>query len=123
MTRQSARNQRHIPAYFTTHQSINNIPYLLCQQKFALCNMQAEDFEAWYVPHILSLLPIFLQMALVLFFMGLTGFLLSASSIVRIPVIILTGIINLFSNSSLLLFILDLPFAGPPVNPYFLSNW
>ncbi|PPQ77537.1 hypothetical protein CVT26_006151 [Gymnopilus dilepis] len=59
-------------------------------QKFATFNMRAEGLRAWYVPQIFSALPLLLQAALALFFLGLIEFLLNSSSTVAIPVIIST---------------------------------
>ncbi|KDR70458.1 hypothetical protein GALMADRAFT_17807, partial [Galerina marginata CBS 339.88] len=48
---------------------------LSSKQVFALFNMRAEGLEAWYVPQVFSALPLLLQVALVLFLVGLVDFL------------------------------------------------
>ncbi|PPQ97606.1 hypothetical protein CVT26_002405 [Gymnopilus dilepis] len=62
------------------------------KEKFAILNMRTDGLEAWYVPEIFSALPLLLQIALALFFVGLADFLLATSTIVAIPVIIFIGI-------------------------------
>ncbi|KAF8898109.1 hypothetical protein CPB84DRAFT_1161601 [Gymnopilus junonius] len=63
----------------------NSLP---ARQKFALLNMRMEGLAAWYVPQVFSSLPLLLQLALSLFFVGLIDFLLAISLTVAIPVII-----------------------------------
>lgn len=66
------------------------------KQRFALFNMRVEGLEAWYVPQIFAALPVLLQFALVLFFVGLIDFLLASGSRVAIPVIITIGVPFIF---------------------------
>ncbi|PPQ76275.1 hypothetical protein CVT26_009712 [Gymnopilus dilepis] len=65
---------------------------LTSRQKFALLNMRIDGLEAWHVPGIFSSLPLLLQMALAFFLAGLIDFLLDASLVVAIPVIIAISI-------------------------------
>ena len=92
----------------------NYPPSLSSKDKFAIFGMRAEGLEAWYVPQILSSLPLFLQSALVLFFVGLIDFLLVSSSTVAIPVVICAGIPLAFlafttTSSALQIFVFCLP--------------
>ncbi|KDR70536.1 hypothetical protein GALMADRAFT_15902, partial [Galerina marginata CBS 339.88] len=48
---------------------------LSSKERFALFNMRARGLEAWYVPQVFAALPVLLQFALVLFFVGLVDFL------------------------------------------------
>ncbi|KAF8910511.1 hypothetical protein CPB84DRAFT_1222866 [Gymnopilus junonius] len=65
---------------------------LSSRQKFALFNMRLEGLKAWHLPEIFSALPLLLQLALTLFFVGLIDFLFHSSSAVAIPVVAFIGI-------------------------------
>ena len=87
------------------------------KQRFALFNMRARGLEAWYVPQIFAALPVLLQFALVLFFVGLIEFLLASETKVAIPVIIIIGMPLVFLvwttvMPSLQAFVMCLPLAG-----------
>jgi len=55
-------------------------------QRLALFNARSDGLKRWYVPQIFAGLPLLLQAALVLFFIGLIEFLLSIQIDVAIPV-------------------------------------
>ncbi|KAF5378741.1 hypothetical protein D9615_007003 [Tricholomella constricta] len=62
----------------------------------ALRQMRHEGFVAWGVPEILSLLPLLLQTALILFFAGLLDLLLSLNTVVATFIITAVGLVLLF---------------------------
>ncbi|PPR06869.1 hypothetical protein CVT26_003993 [Gymnopilus dilepis] len=65
---------------------------LSSRDKFAIYNMRKEGLTAWYVPQIIASLPVLLQIALVLFFVGMIDFLFVATWKVAIPVVMTLGI-------------------------------
>lgn len=56
------------------------------QQAVGIFNMRQESLREWHVPAIFASLPILLQVALILFFIGIVDFLSSMSYVVMIPV-------------------------------------
>lgn len=66
------------------------------QNAFATFNMRSEALKRWRVPEIISTLPLLLQLALVLFFIGICEFLGSINTDVAIPVITCVGTTFLF---------------------------
>ncbi|CAA7261167.1 unnamed protein product [Cyclocybe aegerita] len=67
------------------------------EEKFGLLNMRTEMIEKWGVAAFFSSLPVLLQLALVLFFLGLADFLVSLGvSQVTIPVVVAISLSFLF---------------------------
>ncbi|KAJ3506675.1 hypothetical protein NLJ89_g6737 [Agrocybe chaxingu] len=67
------------------------------EEKFGLLNMRTEMMEKWGVAAFFSSLPVLLQLALVLFFLGLADFLVSLGvSQVTIPVVVAISLSFLF---------------------------
>ncbi|KAF9554889.1 hypothetical protein CPC08DRAFT_160341 [Agrocybe pediades] len=66
------------------------------ETKLALWNMRREGFTQWHVPEILAALPLMLQGALVLFFIGLVDFAWSLNHTVAIPVVIFVAVPLIF---------------------------
>lgn len=58
---------------------------------FSLRQMRYEGLEAWYIPTIMAALPLFLQLGLLLFLMGLLDFLWSLNCIVATILTVLVG--------------------------------
>ncbi|KAF9522891.1 hypothetical protein CPB83DRAFT_776354, partial [Crepidotus variabilis] len=56
------------------------------QQAVGIFNMRDEALSQWHVPAIFASLPLLLQAALILFFVGVIDFLQSLSIIVMIPI-------------------------------------
>ncbi|KDR83150.1 hypothetical protein GALMADRAFT_58130, partial [Galerina marginata CBS 339.88] len=54
-----------------------NYPNLTPRDSYALFNMRAEGLKKWHIPKIFTALPLLLQSALVLFFVGIIDFLLA----------------------------------------------
>ncbi|KAF5327871.1 hypothetical protein D9619_004599 [Psilocybe cf. subviscida] len=71
--------------------------------KFATFNARSEGLQRWYVPRIFAGLPLLLQCALVLFFVGLVDFLFAIRIQVVIPVTASLGIPILFLVTTTLL--------------------
>ncbi|KAF8184209.1 hypothetical protein BJ912DRAFT_927908 [Pholiota molesta] len=66
------------------------------QNTFAAVHMRSEALEKWRVPEIFSALPLILQSALILFFVGVIDFLLNIDIHVVIPVAIVIGLTLVF---------------------------
>jgi hypothetical protein len=84
--------------------------------------MRTEALEKWYVPQIFATLPLLLEAALILFFVGIVDFLLSLSHAVAIPVAAAVGLTTSFLVSTTILptiqcFPVSLrqPLSGSPV--------
>ena len=73
------------------------------KRDFALFQMKSEALAKWHVPEIFTLLPLFLQLALVLFFAGVMEFLNNICRKVAIPVFILMSLILLFLLATIVL--------------------
>lgn len=71
--------------------------------KFATFNARSEGLQRWYVPRIFAGLPLLLQGALVLFFVGLVDFLFAIRIQVAIPVTASLGIPIVFLVTTTLL--------------------
>lgn len=85
------------------------------QNTFAAIHMRSEALEKWYVPEVFSALPLLLQLALVLFFVGVIEFLLGINIRVLIPVAVVIGLTLVFLIATTVLptfqaFILHHPF-------------
>lgn len=66
------------------------------QNTFAAVHMRSEALEKWRVPEVFSALPLILQSALILFFVGVIEFLLNIDTRVVIPVAIVIGLTLVF---------------------------
>ncbi|KAF9045234.1 hypothetical protein BJ165DRAFT_1329004, partial [Panaeolus papilionaceus] len=66
------------------------------KKTFATRNLRAESFEHWYAPQIIAGLPQILQLAVILFFIGLMDLLLQLNQVVAVPVILLAGLAMVF---------------------------
>ncbi|KAF8911658.1 hypothetical protein CPB84DRAFT_1913055 [Gymnopilus junonius] len=66
------------------------------KQAYAIFHMRAEALQKWYVPQLFASLPLILQGALVLFFIGVIEFLLSLEHEVAVPVILVIALTFLF---------------------------
>ncbi|RXW17938.1 hypothetical protein EST38_g7924 [Candolleomyces aberdarensis] len=66
------------------------------QTAFSLHRMQAESLNKWWVPQIFSMLPLLLQVALVLFLMGLSEHLFNLNRSVAVWVALAIGLTLLF---------------------------
>ena len=73
------------------------------KRDFALFQMKSEALTEWHVREIFTLLPTFLQLALVLFFAGVMEFLHNICRKVAIPVFILIGLTLLFLLATIVL--------------------
>ncbi|KJA28163.1 hypothetical protein HYPSUDRAFT_805683 [Hypholoma sublateritium FD-334 SS-4] len=80
--------------WLTHHQRYSDT--LSSEQKFALLNMRTDALRQWKVPGIFVTLPVLVQGALVLFFVGLTDFLWNIDHKVIIPVGIFIAFALLF---------------------------
>ncbi|CAA7263549.1 unnamed protein product [Cyclocybe aegerita] len=79
------REHQLYPAHFST------------EEKFALFNMRTEMLNRWYIPAFFASLPVLLELALVLFFLGLAEFLRSLGvTQVTAPIIVAIGLSLLF---------------------------
>ncbi|PPQ65973.1 hypothetical protein CVT24_011190 [Panaeolus cyanescens] len=95
---------------------------------FATRNLRAESFDKWYAPQIIAGLPQILQLAVVLFFLGLMDFLWQLNQIVALPVMILAGLAMAFQMITTILPTVQsfwlinksgLPISDPPLHcPY-----
>ncbi len=66
------------------------------QNRFSAIHMRLEALEKWRVPEVFSALPLLLQSALVLFFIGVVEFLRDINVEVTIPVAVVIGLTLLF---------------------------
>ncbi|KAF9482267.1 hypothetical protein BDN70DRAFT_801991, partial [Pholiota conissans] len=73
------------------------------RRKLALRNMRTEGLERWLIPEILAGLPLLLQTALVLFFVGIIDFLVHLKIVVAIPVIVVIALTLLFILATIVL--------------------
>ncbi|KAF9045238.1 hypothetical protein BJ165DRAFT_1328911, partial [Panaeolus papilionaceus] len=64
-------------------------PSLSSKKLFAARNLRAESFEGWWAPQIIAGLPQLLQLAVILFFLGLMDSLLQLNMVVALPVVVL----------------------------------
>ena len=80
--------------WLTHHQRYSDT--LSGEQKFALLNMRTDALRQWKVPGIFVTLPVLVQTALVLFFVGLADFLWNIDHKVIIPVGIFIALTLLF---------------------------
>ena len=58
------------------------------RERFAIYNMRAEGLNKWYIPQILSSLPVLLQLSLILFLAGLVVFITQFKLYISCPVIV-----------------------------------
>ena len=63
---------------------------------FSLRQMRYEGLQTWYIPTIMAALPLFLQLGLLLFLMGLLDFLWNLNCIVATILTVLVGSVLLF---------------------------
>lgn len=73
------------------------------KRKLAIRNMRTDGLEKWKVPEIIAGLPLILQTAVILFFVGLIDFLLNISLVVAIPAIVVISIALLFIFGTIIL--------------------
>lgn len=73
------------------------------KQAYAIFQMRAEAFQKWYVPQLFASLPLILQGALILFFVGVIDFLVSLDHKVAAPVILVIAITFFFLVGTTLL--------------------
>ncbi|KAF8626037.1 hypothetical protein AX15_005127 [Amanita polypyramis BW_CC] len=82
------------------YQRDTHLPHL---ETFGLTQMRREGLEKWRVPTILSALPLLLQAALVLFFIGLLDFLWNYDHIIAVVVSVFVGVTFLFLTATTIL--------------------
>lgn len=73
------------------------------KRKLAVRNMRTVGLEKWKVPEIIAGLPLILQTAVILFFVGLIDFLLNISLVVAVPAIVVISIALLFIFGTIIL--------------------
>jgi len=61
------------------------------QIAFSLHHLNVESLDRWYLPQIFTVLPLLLQLALVLFLIGILEFLRDLNSTVAIPIAVEIG--------------------------------
>lgn len=88
------------------------------KQRLAIYHARSQGLHRWFVPQIFATLPLLLQLALVLFFVGLLDFLIAIRTEVAIPVGIALGIPILFLAITTMMPTLQLFVVG---FPYLLS--
>ncbi|KAF9045236.1 hypothetical protein BJ165DRAFT_147143 [Panaeolus papilionaceus] len=101
-------------------------PTMSSKKPFAARSLRAESFERWHVPQIMASLPLLLQLAVVLFFLGLMDALLQTNVIIALPVIVLGGLAMCFQAITTMLptlqsfwLICAMSFSEPPLHcPY-----
>ncbi|KAF9447861.1 hypothetical protein P691DRAFT_760389 [Macrolepiota fuliginosa MF-IS2] len=81
-------------------------------ESISLRQMRFEGLVTWKVPDILSSLPLILQIALVLFFVGILDLLWSLNHRVAIPITIVVGILLIFLFATTLLPTFQLLWSG-----------
>ncbi|KDR83143.1 hypothetical protein GALMADRAFT_872538 [Galerina marginata CBS 339.88] len=100
-----------------------NYPNLTPRDRYALFNMRAEGLKKWHIPKIFTALPLLLQSALVLFFVGIIDFLLAFGDVgVVIPVSMVTILVLLFLVITTMLptvqgFLMCLPYLYSRASP------
>jgi len=95
------------------------------QIAFSLHHLNVESVDRWYLPQIFTALPLLLQLALVLFLVGVIEFLWSLNSTVAIPIAVAVGLSLSFllwttvlpTMQALLLFLPRLPWGNMPRSP------
>jgi len=95
------------------------------QIAFSLHHLNVESVDRWYLPQIFTALPLLLQLALVLFLVGVIEFLWSLNSTVAIPIAVAVGLSLSFllwttvlpTMQALLLFLPRLPWGNIPRSP------
>jgi len=95
------------------------------QIAFSLHHLNVESLDRWYLPQIFTALPLLLQLALVLFLVGVIEFLWSLNSTVAIPIAVAVGLSLFFllwttilpTTQALLLFLPRLPRGNMPQSP------
>lgn len=66
------------------------------KETLAVLHMRSEALERWYVPHMFTALPLLLQAALVLFFVGLIDFSLPLGKELTVTVSVIVGLTLIF---------------------------
>jgi len=95
------------------------------QIAFSLHHLNVESIDRWYLPQIFTALPLLLQLALVLFLVGVIEFLWSLNSTVAIPIAVAVGLSLFFllwttvlpTMQALLLFLPHFPWGNMPRSP------
>jgi len=95
------------------------------QITFSLHHLNVESLDRWYLPQIFTALPLLLQLALVLFLVGVIEFLWSLNSTIAIPIAVAVGLSLSFllwttvlpTMQALLLFLPRLPWGNMPRSP------
>jgi len=95
------------------------------QIAFSLHLLNVESLDRWYLPQVFTALPLLLQLALVLFLVGVIEFLWSLNSTVAIPIAVAVGLSLSFllwttvlpTMQALLLFLPRLPWGNIPRSP------
>ena len=95
------------------------------QIAFSLHHLNVESLDRWYLPQIFTALPLLLQLALVLFLVGVIEFLWSLNTTIAIPIAVAVGLslsILLWTTvlptmQALLLFLPRLPWGNMPRSP------
>ena len=103
----------------------HNVTDLEPQIALSLQHLNNESLDRWYLPQIFTALPLLLQLALVLFLVGVIEFLWSLNSTVAIPITVAVGLSLSFllwttvlpTMQALLLFLPRLPRGNIPRSP------
>jgi len=95
------------------------------QIAFSLHHLNVESLDRWYLPQIFTALPLLLQLALVLFLIGVLEFLWNLNSTVAIPIVVTIGLSLFFllwttilpTMQTLFLFLPRIPWGNMPRSP------